>query len=465
MSVRAFLATLAATLRRLGHDRRGNVLMLMGFSVVPLTLATGIAIDYSHAAQLQTRMNAAADAAALAAVSKPMSQELNATVLTMATNVFNAQVSALKGLIYDPAKLTVTITGGVGANNTRTAVVSYTANSKNSFAGVIGMSSIAIGGASTATSSQAPNIDFYLMLDTSPSMLLPATTAGLASLTTATGGCAFACHQTNTTYSKGVKNVADNTELVCSGRSNTNCIDYYKVARNNSLILRTDLVTEAVQNLTDVATATAKDNGAQYRMGISDFDYIYRKMYPTTATAGYYVDSNLTNVKNHAVDAVPLQYCINNQRICGTGDNDVGTNFTAAFTGALATLPTAPGEGTNTSGDTPEAILFLITDGMRDEDSGGRKMGPIPTAQCDTIKARGIRIAVLHTEYLPASASDQWSIDNVKTPFLTPTDTISPALIACASPGLYYEVTTDSDISAALAALFAKAVSTAHLTK
>jgi len=103
-------------------------------------------------------------------------------------------------------------------------------------------------------------------------------------------------------------------------------------------------------------------------------------------------------------------------------------------------------------------------DGMRDElYSGSRLMGPIPTAQCDTIKARGIRIAVLHTEYLPESASDGWSISNVRNPYLSPTDNISPALISCASPGLYYQVTTNSDITAALAALFQRAVATAHL--
>src|SRR5476651_1313505 len=47
----------------------------------------------------------------------------------------------------------------------------------------------------------APNVDFYLMLDTSPSMEIAATSAGVASLRAATqsneGGCAFGCHQSN----------------------------------------------------------------------------------------------------------------------------------------------------------------------------------------------------------------------------------------------------------------------------
>ena len=438
-------------------NRRGNVLMILGFSIIPLTLATGMAVDYARAARLQTKLNAAADAAALQAVSKQMMLQTNDTAKATAVAFFNSQTTNLPGLIYTTSSTNpnVVITGGVGASNTRTAVVTYTARSQNAFSGVLGMSSVEIGGTSTATSSQAPNIDFYVMLDTSPSMLLPATSAGLTTMTTATGGCAFACHQTNTTYS------GSNAELKCSGSNHTSCVDYYQVARNNSLTLRTDLVTEAIQNLTDVATSTASSNGAHYRMGLYQFDYRYQKVWPTTSAV---VDASLSTVKTHVTDAQVLTYCVNNQRVCGTGDNDTVTNFTAAFTGALGSMPTTPGQGTNVSGDTPMALLFIVTDGMRDELNGGsRFMGPIPTAQCDTIKARGIRIAVLHTEYLPSSASDSWSITNVRNPYLSPTDNISPALISCASPGLYYQVTTDSDITAALAALFQRAVATAHL--
>lgn len=71
----------------------------------------------------------------------------------------------------------------------------------------------------------------------------------------------------------------------------------------------------------------------------------------------------------------------------------------------------------------------------------------------------------MYTKYLPESALDSWSVTNVKTPYLTSPDKISPALLSCASSGLYYEVTTDDDISAALAALFNKAIATARLSQ
>ncbi|MGK6319814.1 pilus assembly protein TadG-related protein [Sphingomonas sp. DT-204] len=442
---RTRFSAIAALWRRLLLDRRGNVLMIMGFATIPLTLATGMVVDYSRAARLQTKMNAAADAAALLAVSKPMMERTNDDVKVVAKSFFTSQVSTLPGLTYDPANVTVAITGTVGASNTRTAVVSYTAQSQNAFGGLLKMVTTTIGGTSSATSSQAPNIDFYLLLDMSQSMLLPATTAALNTMTAKTGGCAFACHITGSTT------------------------DNYSIARKNNLVLRTDLVNKAVGDLTDVAKSISADNGAKYRMGISSFHAAYQRVYPTMPVDGSYVTADLTAVKAHASDATVPTYCRQSQRICGKNDNDTNTSFTVAFNGSLDTMPVTPGEGTNIPGDTPQALLFIITDGMRDEAVNGninnRAIGPLPTSLCDTVKARGIRIAVLYTEYLPESASDPWSVTNVKNPYLQPTDKISPPLIQCASPGLYYEVTTNSDISAALAALFQKAVATAHLTQ
>src|SRR5690606_25027342 len=52
-------------LRSLLADQRGNVLMIFGFSLVPMVFATVMGIDYARAMTAQTKLNAAADAAAL----------------------------------------------------------------------------------------------------------------------------------------------------------------------------------------------------------------------------------------------------------------------------------------------------------------------------------------------------------------------------------------------------------------
>ena len=58
--------------RRLLKDQRGNVLMFYGFAVIPLTFSVGMGIDYARAMKAQTKLNAAADAAALNSVSQTM---------------------------------------------------------------------------------------------------------------------------------------------------------------------------------------------------------------------------------------------------------------------------------------------------------------------------------------------------------------------------------------------------------
>lgn len=427
---------------RFKADTGGNVLMITGFSIIPLAMVAGISIDYARAARLQTKLNAAADAAVLAAVSQSSMRKTTAEAKTIATNLFNVQTTGLYGLVYNQANLVVTVTDSPGANSSRTATVSYDAESTNVFGSLFGRATIPIGGTSQSNATVAPNIDFYLMLDTSPSMALPTTTAGINTMTAKTGGCAFACHQTDlsggeTVTHNGVK------------------MSYYSYAKAMNVPLRTDLIPEAVKDLVDVAKDAATQNETTYRMALASFDYMYRNIVAAP--------TNMDTVKSQVSNAVLLPYCRNNQRICGTGDNDQATDFTTAFTGALANLPTTSGNGTKVAGDTPQAMLFIVTDGMRDESNGGRKMGPIPTAQCTTIKNRGIRIAILYTEYLPESASDSWSITNVRTPYLDAPEKISPALLSCASPGLFYTVSTNGDISESLAALFRQAIAQPRL--
>ena len=76
-----------------------------------------------------------------------------------------------------------------------------------------------------------------------------------------------------------------------------------------------------------------------------------------------------------------------------------------------------PGNGTDVAGDTPQAFMFLITDGMSDEytcnasnvcTSGRTRsaMQAAQLAQCTALKNRKIKIAILYTEYTYASIED-----------------------------------------------------------
>ena len=127
-------------------------------------------------------------------------------------------------------------------------------------------------------------------------------------------------------------------------------------------------------------------------------------------------------------------------------------------------MPT-PGNGTNQSGDKPQEVLFFVTDGVEDELNGGIRLiqlinGGVATNYCTQIKNRGIKIAILYTEYLPVPVNSFY-VSNVE-PFQP---NIGTALQACASPGLYYDAAVGSDLGAALSSLFQSAVHSASLTQ
>jgi hypothetical protein len=152
-------------------------------------------------------------------------------------------------------------------------------------------------------------------------------------------------------------------------------------------------------------------------------------------------------------------------------NNDRATDYDAVMP-AINNCIGTPGNGL--SAGAPQKVLFLVTDGLADEVDPGncaawptgnlltgqsRCIEPISSSLCTTIKNRGIRIALLYTTYLLPN-SDSWSNSNV-VPLLP---AIAPAMQACASPGLYFEVSPTQGIAQAMNTLFQKVVSTAHIT-
>lgn len=502
---------------RLRQDRRGNVMMIMAFSLVPLMIATGVSIDYARAARLQTRLNAAADAAALAAVARTMITQSDSTARNASIIMFKSQIAGQPGLIWNDNDLTVTINGDNGATMTRTAVVSYTAKSNNSFAGVLGMSAITIGGTATALAGAAPNVDFYLALDTSPSMALPTTSAGFTVMDNAVQ-CSFACHSNkietrvpgtipslilNTSkfsivkgnyqstgsgdnqktqidadgayyYNNRTASTANKTNSLCKVNNKDVCIynadgsfvDSYWYALNKGVNLRVTDERTAAQSLMTLAQSYAALYKRTYRAGLYTFDHdtnfktissLSADLPAVSAAAG---DIDLVTVNDKAGTGCAPIGCVDSGHLF--------TSFNRALTNMGTILPTKSGKGTNDPNDTPMAFMFIVTDGMSDEytnNSYGRTRSQMLQAQinqCTAIKNRGIQIAILYTEYTAASiADDEVNQRNLVTAAIP---NVAPALTQCASPNLMYTVKTDQDISTALQALFAKALSTARIT-
>jgi len=206
-----FTASLAGFSRRLRRDRRGNIMIIMGFALIPLTFAIGFGIDYSRAQKLQTQLNAIADSAVLAAVDPSMLCQSSATAQAAATGMFNSQVASLQDLASVTPTVTVNPAASAAgcAGSLRTATVAYTATVRNVFSSILGKPTLTLAGSASADASQPPSINFTIALDTSPSMLLPTSSTGIANLKSGviwTGagafgwpqvGCDFACHSQN----------------------------------------------------------------------------------------------------------------------------------------------------------------------------------------------------------------------------------------------------------------------------
>ena len=402
--------------RHLFQQKSASVVPLFALALIPIIYSAGAAVDYSLANKAKAKLDAIADTAALAAVNHQALSSDPASAQTTGQSIFNTLASNIRNVTV--SKVLVNVADGMA----RTAAVSYTATTPTLFMGMIGFSSITLSGQSTAQSGVSTYIDFYLLLDNTPSMGVGATPGDVATMVNNTPDqCAFACHDLN------------------------NSNNYYNLAKKLNVTMRIDVVRSATQSLTDTATSAATLPN-QYRMAVYTFG-------SSSATAGLTTISQLTadlrSVKTAAanIDLMTVQ-----------GQNqfsDEDTNYNGIMP-AIGTAIPASGPGTQAS---PQKVLFFVSDGVADENlSGKRVISPIDPSLCSAMKSRGVKIAILYTTYLPLPTNAFYN-QNVK-PFV---NNIGPSMQSCASPGLYFEVSPTQGISDAMTALFQKAVTSARL--
>jgi len=241
-----------------------------------------------------------------------------------------------------------------------------------------------------------------------------------------------------------------------------------------------------VQTLMSTAQTTTNQSPQTpppaYRFAANTIDSTYATgftpLMSLTASPNYVSGWNSASANLHLMDVYLNNYgCqTSGSNPCGTGtySDDTDTNLDSAMTSANSQMPN-PGNGTNIAGDTPQEVLFIVTDGVADfyystsctgtTSSGGRCYEPINTSMCTTIQNRGIRIAVLYTTYF-AVTNDYWYNTYVEPFNLDPVNNsqIRAQLQACASPNLYAEVGLGDDLGAALTNLFNTVRNSARLT-
>lgn len=434
---------------RFRRNERGASAIVLALFLPVMMLVVGGAIDISRLMQLRAQLQDGADAASVGAVGVSSAAFQAGVAMTgdgpipagatQARNIFNSDVPVNGDLSGTTFAATVTKTG-----TTITSVISVKSNYKSAILGLFVPSLAAIPMTVTSTSSATvpPYIDFYLLLDNTPSMGLGATTTDIDNLVKATksmpsdANCAFACHETD--------------------KPGT---DYYALAKKLGITMRIDVVRQATQNLMTTATNT-ETLPNQYRMAIYDFGADATTISATApgATVISSLSSNLSVAASNAgaIDlmTVPKQ----------NYNNDEQTNYTSVLADMNTRIPVA---GSGLSAASPQEVLFMVADGVNDgydcAYGGCRRISPIDNTTCTALKARGVRIAVLYTTYLMLTPGQNSFFDSNVKPLLTPTDKVTAAMQSCASPGLFFAVSPSEGISDAMTALFKKVVSVVRI--
>ncbi|MBY5772528.1 pilus assembly protein TadG-related protein [Rhizobium laguerreae] len=418
-------------------DRSGNFGIMTALLVVPLFGAAGMAVDFAHALSLRTQLYAAADAAAVGAISEKSGAVAAAMKMSGdgtislgkddARKIFTSQMSGELTDVHVDLGIDVTKTA-----NKVNSLVSFSATMPTTFMRILGRDTVTISGTATAEYQTATFMDFYILLDNTPSMGVGATADDVATMEKNTSDtCAFACHETE------------------------NKNNYYKLAKSLGVSMRIDVVRQATKELTQTAKTTrVSDN--QFRMGVYTFGTKAEDAKLTTISEP---TDNLDQVRTYT-DAVDLM-TIPRQGY----NNDQQTSFDSALD-QMKTIITTPGDGSTSA--TPQKILFFVSDGVGDSEkpqgctkklTGKRCQEPIDTSFCQPLKNKGIRVAVLYTTYLPLPKNN-WYKDWIR-PFQ---NEIPTKMRECASPGLYFEVSMTQGITEAMKELFLKVIRAPRIT-
>ena len=423
-------------IRRLLGDRRGNVAIIVALLALPMLGLVGLAIDFGQATLARARLDLAADSAALLATTAASNAYLAgaadpiATAQDAAQARFTAQAASQDGVTITTTAVAVHQSGPIF-----TATVTYTGAIATTLGRLFGVDTINLQGQSVASLAIAPYTDINVLMDVSSSMAIAATAAAIArmqsltasykpsgsapgSATTGADGCAFACHW------------------------GTNGNDFYQLAQQNNVELRLDVLRKAVGNLVNSLTTINTED--RIRLGLYTFAQSFSQIFPlsdqTSAASG-----SLAQI------APDINDC---------SSNCPDTYFDNAMT-SLASVTGTSGDGTSASA--PEKFVFVVTDGLVDQYTGGnRVISPVGLAGCNALKTQGVTILVLYTPYLPLPTNAFYN-DHV-----APVQSqIGPGLRACAtSPDLFFQADNAADINAALQEMLAKVLQTSgHLTQ
>jgi Flp pilus assembly protein TadG len=478
--------------RGLAGDRRGIIAVMLALLALPLIGIVGLGVDYGFSIRSQALLNSAADSAALAATDTTSNAVIQSQPTYIqqgeaaGTQTFNAQAVNIPHVTVSP--VSVTVTQNPPNSATFVTVVTYTATYSTWFGKFFGAPTFNLGGGSTAQITLNAYEDFHILMDTSGSMEIAATSADMAALAPLTFAASTAAMSSSSPlYGTNMNNAAQcqySTAALCTACYNVSppypakcnvqasnlpgitavpgCAfgchwdttggsnkDFYEIAQSAGIQLRLNVELSAVSQL--ISTMATQDSITQYRTAVYTFNSALSTVYTlsTNLLAGASAAANVTQ---------PVQ----------SPSNEPDTNLEAALTSLSTIIPT-PGDGSTSAA--PKEFLFIITDGIDDYNAAGcanpsgRCQQPIDPTNCTTLKNNGVQILVLYVQYVPldtSSAGVQYEngwyeayIQQYVDPagLGTATPAVQAALQSCASSGLLFYAADSSSIGTQLNAM------------
>ncbi|MCG8440919.1 MAG: pilus assembly protein TadG-related protein, partial [Caulobacterales bacterium] len=149
-------------IRTLSRHRSGNVAMVFALSVLPLMTVVGMGVDYARSANAKSFLQAATDAAALAAVSHSYAETSDADRKSVARDVFES--NCLWVVCDSIEQVDVAVSA-------ETVEVSVTAHTSTTLLAMIGVDTVELSVSSIAGVAGRAPVEVALALDVSQSMI------------------------------------------------------------------------------------------------------------------------------------------------------------------------------------------------------------------------------------------------------------------------------------------------------
>ena len=488
---------LAASVRRIGRDDRGNVTIMFAMSAIVLIVLVGMGLDYYVGLSDKTRLDSASDAAALAAANAAKAfyaansgQLAEADLVTAAKAAGQAQgltaFAANVGSAQTTSAVTPTIAVTYDGQLNFAASVTFSTAAQAHFGSLFGIYSLQISGFSSAVSQLPKYIDFYLLTDVSGSMGIPTSTSDQQKLIATNpdnaiersqypSGCQFACH--------------------FSGYGGFNFTQQTNAQGQPKIPLKLNSVANAIEGLLTTAVKTEQNGGIanQFRVGI--YPYIVHAfpaaplssdLSPTGTVATVANSANFASYEDDGTTYNPIG--TQPDELLGSG----GTHLDNVWNDLNTTYNVFKTAGTGFSSSSTLPFLVLITDGIDNTQTHSPWTGSHPhlpdttsiASLCYKAKQMGYTVAVLLIPYVPiynpvvSFANDEDGVVNylidqstyptppaAYKPKISPGETSQSNMQSCASPGYFFSAGTSQDINNAMQTIFYQAVAQSRLTQ